>query len=326
MIYAQFLLVILLPLVIAAASFLVLRLRRSGCVNRAAPPRSIAVLALVLPLLALIYTTPWDSWLIRNSVWGYPPGTIFGTVFGVPLEEYTFMVGTTVLTGCWTLAVAVDRTPGSARSAGNATPAGSLCAADPGHVRHRVRAATFWLTAVVVGAAGAAVEPHALYGGSQLAWFGLPLALQAACGADVLRASWRLRLAGLATTPVLWAADAVGIQAGAWFIGKDSTVGLELLGVLPLEEATFFLLVNLLVVNSVVLCLDPLMSRRTGRFRAGFTRSRPGTDATRPADARPPDPHASADRLSPRRVVPHERTGGPESDMAKQGRRGGGSR
>jgi lycopene beta-cyclase len=272
MTYAQFLLVILLPLVAAAAAVLAFRLRRSTTTARPALPRSVAVMALALPVIALVYTTPWDSWLICNSVWGYPPGTITATAFGVPLEEYIFMVGTTVITGCWTLGVSVGLSSGSGRDTGTAL--------GDGHVRRRVRAAGLWLAAGGAGAVAAAVESHALYGGSQLAWFAPPLALQAVCGADILRASWRLRIVGLATTPVLWAADAVGIRTGAWYIGTDSTVGLRLLGVLPLEEATFFLLVNLLIVNSVVLCLDPLMQQRIGRFTTGITR---------PADAWHPE-------------------------------------
>jgi lycopene cyclase domain-containing protein len=240
-------------------------------------PRSVGVLAVILPITALVYTTPWDSWLIRNSVWGYPPGSILGTVFGVPLEEYTFMLGMTVLTGCWALGQAVRASAasaGAAKAAGTARPGGPRAPESGRNARLRVLAASGWLAAAVAGAVAAAVQPHALYLGSQLAWFGAPLALQAACGADRLRAARRLRLAGLATTPVLWVADAVGIALGAWHISPDSTVGLRV-SVLPLEEATFFLLVNVLIVNSVVLWLDPLMSRQLGRFRVGAGSAEP---------------------------------------------------
>jgi lycopene cyclase domain-containing protein len=264
MTYAQFLLIVLFPLVVLAILLLVICLRRAATVMRPVLPRSVGVLAVILPITALVYTTPWDSWLIRNSVWGYPPGSILGTVFGVPLEEYTFMLGMTVLTGCWTLAHAVRA---AAASAGTAETGGAPSAGGRS-TRLRVLAAAGWLVTAAAGAVAAAVQPHALYLGSQLAWFGVPLALQAACGADRLRAARRLRLAGLATTPVLWAADAVGIGTSAWHISGNSTLGLGL-SVLPLEEATFFLLVNLLIVNSVVLWLDPLMARQLGRFRAG---------------------------------------------------------
>lgn len=286
MTYAQFLLAILLPLV-AATSALAYRACRAARVAGRALPRSVTVLALALPPVALIYTTPWDSWLIRNAVWGYPPGSIIGTVFGVPLEEYTFMIGTTVLTGAWTLAAAARRTAGRAECAES--------------TRLRILTGGLWLAAGVAGAVGATMERHALYGGSQLAWFSLPLALQAFCGADALRASRRLRLTGLSVTPVLWAADAVGIHSGAWHIGAETTVGVNLAGVLPLEEATFFLLVNLLVVNSVALCLDPLMMRRLRRFSARVTRRRPvaeaNGEAARPGTTRA-ESRSAADSLS----------------------------
>jgi lycopene beta-cyclase len=269
MTYGQFLVTVLFPLVVIAASVLVFQVRRTAPKARSALGRSTAILALTLSAVALVYTTPWDSWLIRNSVWGYPPGTIIATVFSVPVEEYTFMVGTTLFTGCWTLTWALGRIPG-ADQPGSADRASAVAPADRDR-RRRALAATGWLVAAFAGVAATVMQPHVLYLGSQLAWFGLPLALQAACGADRLRAHRRLRLAGLATTPVLWAADALGINTGAWHIGSQATVGLSLFG-LPLEEATFFLLVNLLIVNSVVLHLDPRMRGRIAAISAGAWR------------------------------------------------------
>jgi lycopene cyclase domain-containing protein len=49
-------------------------------------------------------------------------------------------------------------------------------------------------------------------------------------------------------------ADAVAIWAGIWTISPDYTVGVSAFG-LPLEEATFFLFTNLLVVQGVLLLL-----------------------------------------------------------------------
>ncbi|MEJ2750438.1 MAG: lycopene cyclase domain-containing protein, partial [Anaerolineae bacterium] len=42
-------------------------------------------------LVALIYTTPWDNYLVATNVWWYDPALVTGITLGwVPIEEYTF--------------------------------------------------------------------------------------------------------------------------------------------------------------------------------------------------------------------------------------------
>src|SRR6185503_20826468 len=54
-------------------------------------------------LLAVVYTTPWDNYLVATGVWYYNPRLVTGFVIGyVPIEEYTFFVLETILSGlCW---------------------------------------------------------------------------------------------------------------------------------------------------------------------------------------------------------------------------------
>lgn len=40
--------------------------------------------------MAFAAATPWDSWVIRRGIWGYPPGSVVGTLWDVPFEEYAF--------------------------------------------------------------------------------------------------------------------------------------------------------------------------------------------------------------------------------------------
>lgn len=43
--------------------------------------------------IAVAATTPWDSYLIRNKIWTYPPNAIIGpTLFRIPAEELFFFV------------------------------------------------------------------------------------------------------------------------------------------------------------------------------------------------------------------------------------------
>ena len=61
----------------------------------------IALLAHVV--MAVLYTTPWDNYLVANGVWGYPAGKVIATIGHVPIEEYLFFVLQTVITGLFLL-------------------------------------------------------------------------------------------------------------------------------------------------------------------------------------------------------------------------------
>lgn len=57
-------------------------------------------------LLALLYTTPWDNYLVATRVWYYDPARVWNIVLGyVPLEEYLFFVLQTILGALVTLAL-----------------------------------------------------------------------------------------------------------------------------------------------------------------------------------------------------------------------------
>ena len=56
--------------------------------------------------IALIWTTPWDNYLVANRVWWYEPSLVTGITLGwVPIEEYTFFVVQTLMAGLWVLAL-----------------------------------------------------------------------------------------------------------------------------------------------------------------------------------------------------------------------------
>ena len=43
--------------------------------------------------IAVVSTTPWDSYLIHTGIWTYPPNAIVGpTLFKIPAEEVFFFV------------------------------------------------------------------------------------------------------------------------------------------------------------------------------------------------------------------------------------------
>ena len=70
-----------------------------------------AVIAAICAV-ALIYTTPWDNYLVATRVWWYHPELVTGFVIGwVPIEEYTFFVLQPILTGLWLLFLARRLSP-----------------------------------------------------------------------------------------------------------------------------------------------------------------------------------------------------------------------
>ncbi len=94
---------------------------------------------------------------------------------------------------------------------------------------------------------------HATYLILELAWALPVIVLQLAVGFPEL---WRARrtwaLAVLLPTIYLCLADRLAMANGIWTIHADRSTGISLAG-LPLEEAVFFLLTNLMVVQALIL-------------------------------------------------------------------------
>jgi lycopene beta-cyclase len=196
-----------------------------------------------LALLALVYATPWDNYLVASGVWWYDPRLVTGVVLGwVPLEEYTFFVLQTLLTGLWTALLL--------RLAGPAAPAGEGW-------RFRLGQALVVLT---IAAGAAALLASSWRPGRYLAlilvWGLPPVAGQLAFGAGIILARGRLlALAILAPTAWLWAADGVAMSRGVWSVDPGQSLGLAW-GPLPLEEMVFFLVTNTMIATGTVLLLS----------------------------------------------------------------------
>lgn len=242
MTYLTFDLVVLLPvvLVLAAAP------RR----RRTPPGGGRDALAIVaLAAMALLWTLPWDAHLIAAGIWTYPPSRVSATFGGVPLGEVVFILVEPVVLGLW-----LRRLPRPSRPA--SPPAVT------GRPDHRARPALAWLLVAAVGLALATTR-SGRYLGEILAWTAPPLALQSAVGGDVLHAAAARRLAGVAAPALVFClADRLALGLGIWRIAPDTSTGLTLAG-LPVEEALFFVLTSLLVVDGLVLAASP-----TARSRA----------------------------------------------------------
>jgi lycopene cyclase domain-containing protein len=194
-------------------------------------------------LLALLYATPWDNYLVVTRVWWYDPALVTGLVLGwVPVEEYTFFVLQTLLTGTWLLWLSSVLSP---RPTWQASPRWRVLSLLPLGLIWLIAA---WLLVTHV--------TRANYVALILVWALPPIALQLAFGADIL---WRYRklvvTAVLVPTLYLALADTLAIAEGIWIISPAQTLGVHLPGGLPVEEALFFLVTNTLIGFGMTLAL-----------------------------------------------------------------------
>jgi lycopene cyclase domain-containing protein len=213
-------------------------------------------------VIALLYTTAWDNYLVATRVWWYDPELVTGITIGwVPIEEYTFFLVQPLLAGLWIFFLMRRvRLP-----------------AAPGPLRNRLRLATtavlalIWLASVAALIAG---WGEATYMALELGWALPPIGLQLIYGADIL---WRYRrLVGLAIaslTLYLSAADAVAINLGTWTINPEKSFDLLLGGILPIEEFLFFLLTNTLITFGITLVVNEESHQRFDRLRQNGLRS-----------------------------------------------------
>ena len=199
-------------------------------------------------LLAIVYTTPWDNYLVYRNVWGYPQGRVLFTIGYVPFEEYLFFVFQTVIAALFLFLLARHSKPINFEL-------------DSG-IRTRALGVLVAFIGFIAGAV-ALSYPKGTYVGLILVWAMPVLMLQWGFGGDILVKRWKLVLAAvMIPTLYLWLADRYAIvKDGIWWINPELTTGWQIAG-LPIEEMLFFLMPNLFVVFGITLGLHPLAFRR----------------------------------------------------------------
>ena len=207
-------------------------------------------------LLAVVYTTPWDNYLVATGVWYYNPNLVTGIVLGyVPIEEYTFFVLETVLTGLWW-----------------AFLARRLASPQTGF---ESKAKLVYLSTAVLVALWLLFTYLFFFGSAQwtylsiiLFWALPPIIIQWLFGADIL---WHYRKL------VFWAIavpgaylslmDIVALQETTWSISTSQTTGALFFGILPVEEIIFFFITNILLTFGMTLFLSNLSQERAAEIK-----------------------------------------------------------
>lgn len=193
-------------------------------------------------LIAVVWTTPWDNYLVATRVWWYDPELVTGITFWyVPIEEYTFFVLQPIMTALFLvwLMRRIDKSPKSDQFTGLRTMSA-------------VALAVLWVVMFIV----LITTERGNYLGLELTWAIPPIMFQTAFGADILWKHRRVVLTSiLIPTVYLSIADTVAMESGTWTINPTQSLNLHIFGVLPVEELLFFLITNTLVVFGCTLAL-----------------------------------------------------------------------
>lgn len=210
-------------------------------------------------ILAVAYTTPWDNYLVATGVWYYNPDLVSGIVLGyVPLEEYTFFVLETILTGLgwWFLA---RRFP----------PPKEFRASRPARFNTFFVLFILWL---VFTALFFSDNLPITYLSITLFWAFPAIFPQLLYGADILWHHRRLvALAIVFPATYLSLMDILALSDTTWSISKEQTTGILFFGILPLEEVVFFFITNILIVFGMTLLLSDHGRARFAEWKArGF--------------------------------------------------------
>lgn len=210
-------------------------------------------------LLAVVYTTPWDNYLVATGVWYYNPDLVTGLMIGyVPIEEYTFFVLETILTGLWwwflarRFSLTSDPSP---KGRGEFTPNKRLISLSSGIL------VLAWLIFTGLFFFG---DTKWTYLSIILFWALPPIGIQMLFGADILWHYRKLVFWGIFVPGAyLSLMDIVALRDTTWSISPNQTTGILFFGILPLEEVVFFFITNVLIVFGMTLLLANVSQ---GRF------------------------------------------------------------
>ena len=193
----------------------------------------------ILALIAFVWTTPWDNYIVANGVWSYGADRVLAVIGFVPFEEYLFFIlmpfFNSALLACLfsksLFAVSTWREP---------------------QVKARAVAIGVGILLMSVAVFLQSKESFT-YLSLILFWFVPPLVLQWVFDPQVLIHKIGILLpATLFPTLYFSLVDAFAIRAGIWTIHAATRSGWEF-GSLPFEEAFFFLIVSLLLAQGLIL-------------------------------------------------------------------------
>ena len=242
MTYLEYLLLFIIFPIIVASWYLVRSFRESSR-NTIIDPRYIIVSLVILSIIAFLYTTPWDNYLVASGIWSYKPNQILGIIIGyVPIEEYSFFILETILVGLLTFIILLK------------FPIKIPETMDYGITKEKLILLGYffviWVTMLVLFVCD---YPSYKYMSLILVWALPPIVLQLLVGWDIIFTNFKKILALIVTTGFyLSVTDFIAISLNIWEINANYIINLNI-GVLPFEEILFFYVTTILITFGTIL-------------------------------------------------------------------------
>lgn len=204
------------------------------------------VRTLFIVTIAFVATIPWDSYLIRTNIWTYPPHAVLGpTLFDIPIEELFFFIIQTYITAQLYIILNKPVLHAQYLNSPDTVP--------PWIKRAKGFGQGVLAGSIALGAYLIAKEGEGTYMGLILVW-----ACSFALFIWTITAQFLLALPLVCTlvpvilpTIYLWMVDEMALGRGTWAIESGTKLEIKLFGNLEIEEATFFLVTNILIVTGV---------------------------------------------------------------------------
>lgn len=191
---------------------------------------------LFLCIMAMIYTTPWDNYLVKNKIWWYGTDKVLGVIGYVPIEEYTFFILQTIMSGMFLFFI-LKKIP---------------TVVNVRYLMPKVVGAIIFLSFTILGVMWF-FNDSTKYLGLIVGWASPVFLLQWLVGGDIFWQNKKSYLLGIILPSVyLWIADAIAIYLEIWTISAKYTTGIKIIN-LPIEEAIFFVVTNMMVVQGLQL-------------------------------------------------------------------------
>lgn len=194
---------------------------------------------LTLCAVAVIYTTPWDNYIIYHKAWWYRKDAVIGTIGYVPIEEYIFFIVQTVFTSLWTISC-------------------SRWTLHSLHLRN-ARSVKFQLikyvgvglmaVAITLGWCNAVPATKNFYLCSILWWSLLIVVmLWYIASSYIVQRYQQILFSVLFPSIYLCYVDLIALRAKVWHINEQTSLEIFLVSTLPIEEVIFFFITNFMVV------------------------------------------------------------------------------
>ncbi|XP_053214576.1 uncharacterized protein LOC128397835 [Panonychus citri] len=187
---------------------------------------------------ALIYTIPWDNYIVYHDAWSYPIDRVLGVIGWVPYEEYAFFIIQTVLSSLWTILCMRWSVPCLHL---NFNPISF-------NLIRYIPCAIF-LVITIIGASIGIPGTKTFYLGSLLWWICPVLCFLWFGAGNYFVSQWKTVAISLIVPSIyLCWVDTFSLRQGIWHINTATSIEWFVVPELPLEEALFFTIVNFLII------------------------------------------------------------------------------